>query len=247
MLFAHCTRARTYTPTRAVYVSDPAALLGSADQLAGELAARRIAVVIPYRLGPLFGDARLAPWIDALHARGIRVLAPVASKSRLDELVHFVGDHPSTWFDGLVTEYEFWNHRADRAAAFGELLALLGAMRTTEPAWSRGHTAQIGTYLGYPTAGEARQLAAAIDFAFLDYPVPGAGGAFDHVGRVAYAERWAQFAHVAEWPIFYATGEVDMRADLAREGLDGAEAHFLGDAKPLPAGFVYFTWEALPR
>jgi hypothetical protein len=242
-----CKHSLTYTPTRAVYISDPSPLLAAnADRFAGELAAHKISVVIAYKLGPLLGDPRLAGWIDALHVRGFRVLAPVASVHGLDELARFVGDHPTTWFDGLVTEYEFWNRKDDRDAAFAEMLALLKAMRAGEPAWSRGHPANVGAYLGYPTADEARQLAAAIDFAFLDYPVRQPAGAFQHVGRIHYAERWAAFANIPEWPIFYARGEVDMHAALASGGLDAAESQFIGDANPLPTGFVYFTWEALP-
>ncbi len=247
LALAACKHSVTYTATRAVYIGDPSPLLATnADRFAAELEARKISVVIAYKLGPSLGDPRLAGWIDALHARGFRVMAPVASVKRLDELSRFIGDHPTTWFDGLVTEYEFWNHKDDREAAFGEMLELLKAMRGGEPAWSRGHAANVGAYLGYPTRDEAHQLAAVIDFAFLDYPVRHPDGAFQHVGRVRYAERWAAFANVAEWPIFYARGEVDMRGALAAGGLDAAEAQFMGDANPLPTGFVYFTWEALP-
>jgi hypothetical protein len=243
-----CGHASAYTAERAVYVSDPTPLLADAEHFAGDLAAHRFGVVIAYKLGGLLGDARLAPWIDALHAHGLCVYAPISSAKRLDELNQFVGAHAGTYFDGLVTEFEYWNHKTDRAQTFAELLALLKAMRDSEPVWSHGHPAKLGTYLGYPTRDEAHQLAAAIDFAFLDYPVRTPVGAFAHVGRVAYADRWAMFAMLPEYPIFYSNGEVDMRAALAEpNGMTTAETEFEADAKPQPTGFVYFTWESLPK
>lgn len=113
-------------------------------------------------------------------------------------------------------------------------------------------------YLGYPTAAEAERLAHAIDFAFLDYSVRSAGGAWHHV-HARHGSMRARFAALARscvalWPIFYATGEVDMGAELARGGVDDADARFgadpnvdreLGGARL--GGFVYFTFEALPR
>jgi hypothetical protein len=243
-----CGHASAYTAERAVYVSDPTPLLGDADQFAGELAAHQFAVVIAYKLAALLGDSRLAPWIDKLHAHGLRVYAPIGGTKGLDGVNQFIAAHPGTYFDGLVTEYEFWNHKADRAQSFAELLALVKAMRDSEPTWSHGHPAKVGVYLGYPTHQEAHQLAPLIDFAFLNYSVKTAVGAFDHMGAVSYADRWALFAMLPEYPIFYSNGEVDMRASLAEtNGMTTAETLFEADAKPQPTGFVYFTWESLPK
>jgi hypothetical protein len=223
---AACAHPSTLAPPlerdRAVYISDPAPLLAHADAFAANLRSRHVAVVITYALGRLLATAEsrttLAAWIDGLHAHGVRVMAPIAGAKRLAELQTLISEHSSTWFDGLVTEFEFWNRKDDRAAAFAELVALVASMRASEPAWTHGHAGKVGVYLGRPTADEAHQLASTIGW----------------------------FATIPEYPIFYASGEVDMRAALATTGLDAAESRFIADAKPAPAGFVYFTWETLP-
>ena len=58
---------------------------------------------------------------------------------------------------------------------------------------------------------------------------------------------------VEVWPIFYATGEVDMAAALRASGIDAAEARFRDDLAADPelgdqhvTGFVYFTLDAMP-
>jgi hypothetical protein len=172
-------------------------------------------------------------------------------------LARLVEEHPRVWFDGLVTEHEYWN-RVDRAAALDELLALLATMRAQAAAWTvDGRSPAIGAYLGYPTAAEARRLAAAVDFVFLDYSVRTPARAWHHVhGRGGpLRERFAWFARagVDVWPIFYAAGEVDMQPALRAEGLAGAEARFREDlaadaelGERRVTGFVYFTVEALP-
>jgi hypothetical protein len=205
---AACAHPSTSAPRhereRAVYLADPAPLLAQADTFAANLRTRHVAVVIPYALGPLLATAEsrttLAAWIDVLHAHGLRVMAPVASAKRVAELQILTSEHGATWFDGLVTELEFWNRKDDRAAAFAELLALVASMRASEPAWTHGHAGTIGVYLGRPTADEAHQLARVIDFVFLDYSVKSPDGAFAHS---SYAERYGWFATIPEYPIFY--------------------------------------------
>jgi hypothetical protein len=65
--------------------------------------------------------------------------------------------------------------------------------------------------------------------------------------------RYAAFTSIECWPIFYASGEVDMRAALKSRGIAAAERTFVSavGADPdlsrfLPAGFAYFTFEAMP-
>jgi len=250
---------------RAVYVRDLGGLLANdaersrLDRLVRE---RRVTDVIPYGMGPLLatdgGRATLAAWIDEVHRGGGRVVAPVAGADRLDGLVRLRADHASAALDGLITEHEFWN-RPDRAAALDELLALLAAMRRVAPALGPGGRGiPIGAYLGYPTAAEAAELAAAVDFVFLDYSVRSPAGAWRHVHARGGALRrrfgWFAAAGVAVWPIFYAAGEVDMRRALVAGGVGEAERRFqadlAGDAEQAGrrvAGFAYFTVEALPE
>jgi hypothetical protein len=251
-------------PRRAAYVGDVVAVAtdrGARGRVVRLVRERRITDVIPYGMGTLLasaeGRAVLAAWIDEVHAAGGRVVAPVAGADRVRALALLVEEHPAVWFDGLVTEHEYWN-RVERAAALDELLALLATMRAQAAAWAvAGRSPAIGAYLGYPTAAEARRLAAAVDFVFLDYSVRTPARAWDHVhGRGGpLRERFAWFAGagVDVWPIFYAAGEVDMQAALRAEGAARAEARFrqdlaadaaLGDRRV--AGFVYFTVEAMP-
>ena len=132
------------------------------------------------------------------------------------------------------------------------ILVLVDDMRTTSRRWQRGHGGPppIGVYLGSPTIAEAARLASAIDFAFLDYSVRTPVGAWAR-GRDRFA--WFAQAGVQTWPIFYATGEVDMRAALVAGGPQRAEGQFAADLAADAeysgleiAGFVYFTFEAMP-
>lgn len=261
-----CRAPRVHlAPRRAAYVRDVVALAtdaGARSRVVRLVRERQMTDVIPYGMGTLLasaeGRAVLAAWIDEVHAAGGRVVAPVAGADRVRALAVLVDEHPAVWFDGLVTEREYWN-RVDRAAAFDELIALLATMRAQAAAWAVGGRSSlaVGAYLGYPTAAEAQRLAAAVDFVFLDYSVRSPARAWDHVhGRGGpLRERFAWFARsgVAVWPIFYAAGEVDMQPALRAEGVARAEARFhedlaadaeLGDRRV--AGFVYFTVEALP-
>ena len=275
-LVAACHRSPPPTPAagpepararRAVYVGDAAALLAAPAErarLTRLAASGRLTDVVPYRLGPLLSDAegraRIAAWFDELRGAGARVTVPIAGEDRLRALDVLVAEHAALRIDGLVTELEYWN-QTDRAGAFAALLELLGEMRRRAAAWQRaGDVVACGVYLGYPTAAEAERLAHAIDFAFLNYSVRSAGGAWHHV-HARHGSMRARFAalalargRVALWPIFYATGEVDMGAELARGGVDDAEARFRADLNAdrelggtRLGGFVYFTFEALPR
>lgn len=249
---------------RAMYVRDAAGLLGPEGgraHLSDLVAAGRVADVVPYGAGPLLatveGRVTLAGWIDELHRRGGHVIVPIAGAERLAELDRLIAEHPVIWIDGLVSEYEFWN-RADRAVALDELLGLLQAMRARGARWPQPIAPlRVGAYLGYPTAAEATRLAAALDFVFLDYTVAAPELAWGHVHATGgpLRDRFAWFASVGVevWPIFYATGEVDMRAALRSRGTSAAEARFRADLAADPdysglavAGFAYFTVEAMP-
>jgi hypothetical protein len=242
-----------------VYVRDAAALTsGEHRRLLRLVDSREVTDVAPYGLGPLLstraGRAAVAKRIDELHTHGARVIVPIAGADRLRALDLLAAEHPTTYVDALVTELEFWNRRDDRARAFEETMQLISEMR----AWARRarHVAEVGVYLGYPTRDEAARLAAAIDFAYLNYSVASPKRAWNHVhASSSLRARYAMFAgtRVALWPIFYATGEVDMRRALETSGVAGAEAAFIADqradrelASVAPAGFVYFTLEAMP-
>jgi hypothetical protein len=225
------------------------------------VARQRVTEVIPYRMAALLDRpatrTALSRWIDELHRGGIRVIAPIGGRDRIDALVVLIREHPEAWLDGMVTELEFWN-RADRSAALDEMLDLIVAMRAQAGAAGRaGHPARIGAYLGYPTVDVARRLASVIDFVYLDYSVTSPALAWSHArgdsGPLRNRFGWFSRAGVEVWPIFYATGEVDMAAALRASGLDAGEARFrqdlaadaeLGDQRV--TGFVYFTLDAMP-
>ena len=82
-----------------------------------------------------------------------------------------------------------------------------------------------------------------VDFVFVDASVSSPERAWPRV-RERFA--WFSAAHVAVWPIFYATGEVDMNAALRANGLAQAEARFRSDSSARAAGYAYFTFEATP-
>lgn len=222
---------------------------------------RAVTEVIPYNLGPMLSSLQeregLALWFDELHRHGARVIVPIAGHDRLRGLASMLAEHPDTWIDGMVTEVEFWN-RADRAIAFEELIALVADMRISATLWQHGGRAMpIGVYLGYPDQAESTRLAAAIDFAYVDYSVdaPARAWGWVHAKGGPLRQRFGRLAAagVEVWPIFYAAGEVDMVAALRADGTGAAEARFRADqtADPdfgrlAPAGFVYFTFEAMP-
>ena len=222
---------------------------------------KSVTEVIPYNLGPLLATIPqregLALWIDELHRHGARVIVPIAGHDRLRALATMLSEHPATWIDGMITEVEFWN-RPDRAIAFEELIALVADMRISATLWQHGGKAMpIGVYLGYPDQSESARLAAAIDFAYVDYSVDAPARAWSWVRGTTDSLRqrfgWLANAGVEMWPIFYAAGEVDMLAALRADGTGAAEARFRADLAADPelgrlaaAGFVYFTFEAMP-
>lgn len=260
-----CASHRAAPSRRAAYIDDVSAVVSNAEaraRLVYAVAQQRVTDVIPYKMAAMLyrpeTRTALARWIDELHRRGIRVIAPIAGRDRMDALAVLTREHPATWFDGMVTEFEFWN-RIDRRAALEEMLDLLVAMRARAAHAARaGHPVRVGAYLGYPTVDEARRLASAVDFVYLNYSVTSPALAWSHVRRDGGPLRsrfgWFSRAGVEVWPIFYATGEVDMAATLRASGIDAAEARFrqdlaadseLGDQHV--TGFVYFTLDAMPR
>ncbi len=268
MLFAcRCAPVVTPAPDRATprtaYVQDGAALIASPDARAAlveRIAGHQLSGVAPYQLAPLLVDAqgrtRIAGWIDEVHRAGAQVIVPVAGRDRIAALARVVAEHPGTWIDGVVTELEYWN-QPDRATGLTALVELLDALIAAGPALAPGRTLRIGAYLGYPTAPEAAELATRLDFVHLDYSVASPRDAWPHVHAKGgpLRERYAWFAQagVEVWPIFYATGEVDMAASLTTLGLAGVEARFRADLAADPAygqlaatGFAYFTLEAVP-
>ena len=247
-----------------MYVRDAALLTTtppSRARLDRLLDQRAVTDVIPYNLGPLLATIPqregLALWIDELHRHGARVIVPVAGHDRLRALATMLAEHPRTWIDGMVTEVEFWN-RPDRTIAFEELIALVADMRISAALWQHGGRAlPIGVYLGYPDATESVRLAAAIDFAYVDYSVdaPARAWTWVHAKGGPLRQRYGRLASagVDVWPIFYAAGEVDMLAALRADGTGAAEARFSADlaadpdfSRLAPTGFVYFTFEAMP-
>jgi hypothetical protein len=251
---AHAAPAR-----RAMYVQD-APHLTPADRARLDRLLDRQAItdVIPYNLAPWLDtiDHRslAAAWIDDLHHHGARVIIPIAGHDRLRSFDILLAEHPHTWVDGMVSELEYWNRPdAERAAAFDELTSLVSDMRLQAVRWQHGPGGDlpVGVYLGSPTLPEAVELASSIDFAFLDYSVRTPVGAWSR-GRDRFA--WFAEAGVHAWPIFYATGEVDMRPTLAAAGPRAAEQQFESDLAGDPeygalevGGFVYFTFEAMPE
>lgn len=261
---AACASHRAVSSRRAAYIGDVSAVVSSAEaqaRLVRAMARHHVTEVIPYKMAAMLDSpgqrAALARWIDELHRRGVRVIAPIAGRDRLDALAVLTREHPASWLDGMVTELEFWN-RADRQAALAEALDLLAAMRArAAPTGRAGHPARVGAYLGYPTGDDARQLATAVDFVFLDYSVTRPELAWSAVrgdsGPLRTRFGWFSRAGVEVWPIFYATGEVDMAAALRASGIDAAEARFRDDLAADPelgdqhvTGFVYFTLDAMP-
>ncbi len=251
-----CRETRARPQRRAVYVQDPTVLMTSGpghDRLLALVDSRTISDVVPYGLGPLLesaaGRAVLAMWIADLHAHGARVIVPIAHPSRLVSFDALFREQPAAFVDGVITELEFWN-ADDRAAAFATMLSLVGEMRARATKWSN-RALQVGAYLGYPTEIEAARLTPMLDFVFLNYSVSTPERAWPKTYATgSLRTRYAAFEAIERWPIFYATGEVDMKASLTARGLASAEQVFVRDSKRdqarAPEGFAYFTFEALP-
>lgn len=254
--------ARVQTP-RAVYVADTPTLIADPTaraRLTAAIAAHTYTEVIPYKLGALLGSvtsrAALAGWIEEIQGAGGAVTAPIAGRDRIDAIAKLVAEQ-AVHLDGLVTELEFWN-RDDRTVAFAEMLALLDAMRAHTTDWAAPRKPlTISAYLGYPSAGEAAQLAGRVDRVLLNYSVRSPAEAWSSGSRrmVSLRRRFETFARlgVAIWPIFYSTGEVDMRATLRAKGTAASEAAFRDGLATQPdlastaiPGFAYFTFEAMP-
>lgn len=251
-----CRESQANPQRRAVYVQDPTALMASnaaRQRLIGLIDSRAVSDVVPYGLGPLLenpsGRAIVAMWIDDLHAHGARVIAPIANASRLVAFDAVFREHPASYLDGVITEFEFWNSE-ERSTAFDTMLALVAEMRSRRGTWAN-RALRVGAYLGRPTASEAARLATQLDFVFLDYSVTAPDRAWAKTyPSGSLRDRYRAFAAIERWPIFYATGEVDMRATLRAHGLVAAEQVFVRDSgrdheRP-PEGFAYFTFEALP-
>lgn len=247
-----CASAQTgpqFPDRRAAYIRD----FATVTELDVRLARNGVTDVILYGLGPMLDRPDLAPAIARLRSRGIRVLAPVAGLDRLATLVAFAR-RTGVRFDGLVTEHEFWN-RSDRETAFRETEALLVGMRAQLFAWGASG-ARVGAYLGYPTEAESARLVELVDFVYANYPVRDPALAYRHIHRgVPLRDRLARFAkaRITVWPIFYASGEVDMRGALVQQGLANVEATFRAaqsadaELRDVPvSGFVYFTIESMP-
>ncbi len=254
--------ARVQTP-RAAYVADTPTLIADPTaraRLTAAIAAHTYTEVIPYKLGALLGSvtsrAALAGWIEEIQDAGGAVTVPIAGTDRIDAVAKLVAEQ-SIHLDGLVTELEFWN-RDDRTVAFAEMLALLDAMRAHTVDWgSPRKPLVISAYLGYPSAAEAAQLAARVDRVLLNYSVRSPADPWSSKTRrmLVLRRRFEMFAglDVAIWPIFYSTGEVDMRATLRAKGTVAVEAAFRDGlatqpdlAKTAVPGFAYFTLEAMP-
>jgi len=223
------------------------------DRLLALVDSRTISDVVPYGLGPLLenaaGRAIIATWIADLHAHGARVVVPIAGASRLVSFDVLFREQPAAFVDGVITELEFWNAE-DRAAAFATMLSLVGEMRARATTWSN-RALRVGAYLGYPTENEAAQLVTALDFVFLNYSVTTPERAWlKTYATGSLRTRYAAFGAIERWPIFYATGEVDMKASLRSRGLASVEHVFIRDSERdrarAPEGFAYFTFEALP-
>ncbi len=245
-------------PRRAVYVTDPTSLTVDGPARRDFLALidqKAITDVVPYGLGGLLegrdGRRVLASWIDDLRARGARVIVPVASGRRLGALDVLFREHASTSIDGVITELEYWNATTDsRTAAFEAFTSLLGEMRARRSSWAHP-SLRVGAYLGYPTPAEASAIVALVDFVFLSYAVntPESAWSKTFATRGSLRARYAAFRQIERWPIFYARGEVVMKAAQTTRGRAVAERVFLRDSRReregAPAGFAYFTLEAM--
>jgi len=270
---AHPGRAADVAARRGLYIADTPALLGDETGAPALIRfARRDAIdrIVFYGLGTVFAtpalETRLAALIVELRAAGVTAIgAPIAAASRVDEVLAYDRRHPEARFDLLVTELEYWN-RCDRPATeaasvvrdcFAPMDELLAAMRAAAAAEAaRGAPVRVGAYLGYPTAAEARRIAARADHVLLNYAVTTPSRPHVHVhprgGPSRQRLRWLADAGLEVWPIFYARGEVDMAGWLARHGLAAAEAAFRDDVAADPdladvriGGFQYFPYEAL--
>jgi hypothetical protein len=256
-----CTPYAVAEPTRrAMYVQNPTALTSdraARKRLYAQLESRAVCDIVPYGLGPLLetaaGRTILAALLDDLHAHGARVIAPIASIRRLASFDDLFREHPAVFVDGVITESEYWN-ASDRTAAFDTFTALLAEMRGRTSTWNN-RALQVGAYLGYPTATEAAAIATQVDFVYLNYAVSSPDHAWTKTfaTRGSLRARYAAFTQVERWPIFYATGEVDMRASLKTRGLAAAERTFTSAvaadpelSRYAPTGFAYFTFETMP-
>jgi hypothetical protein len=217
---------------RATYIRDAPALMADPVErakLSQLVHDHEISVVIPYSLAKA-DPLALRDWFDEIRRNGGRVIVPIAGADRLTALA-------GTRVDGFISEFEYWN-QPNRP--LDDLMTLLAQMRAFD---NHGYPFTVGAYLGSPTEAEATRLATAVDFVFVDASVSSPDRAWS---RVRNRFEWFHNAHVAVWPIFYATGEVDMNAALQAKGIAGAEAQFKLDSGGRNAGFAYFTFEATP-
>ena len=220
------------TTLRATYIRDTATLVADPVErakLSQLVRDREISVVVPYGLAHVAPDAQHA-WFEEIHRAGGRVIVPIAGA---DRLVALAGER----VDGFISELEYWNQPA---RPLDDLLALVASMRAFD---NHGRPFVVGVYVGSPTQAEAARIASVVDFVFVDASVSSPERAWPRV-RERFA--WFSAAHVAVWPIFYATGEVDMNAALRASGLAQAEARFRSDSSARAAGYAYFTFEATP-
>jgi len=190
--------------------------------------------------------------LSALRASGVReVWIPVAGERRVERLATFVREHPALVFDGLVTEFEYWNRcdsrsgeevRPDCFPAFRSLVASMRALASTR-AW------KVGAYLGLPTRDEATWIAANVDFVLLDFPGVDVTRAAQGSGNRAEArrKRLSWFSSVPRWPILYARGELPFSASTMRRGLPSIERAFSNELGLALPGVFWFADDALAR
>jgi hypothetical protein len=215
------------------------------------------------------GEGRLRRFIERARAHGIRSLgAPVGWNGELHSLAAYMRANPGASFDELVTEIEYWNEcdsppDADRGATrpcFEPLRAMLEDMAALrEELVHDGHpSVRLAAYLGWPSAEEARVVAALADRVLLHCEQADPDLAYDHSGTARGASsrgRLRDLAGRAEvWPIFYARGETNMGAWIGAHGIDVGEEIWItrltDEREPWACalrvgGFTYFDHRGL--
>lgn len=256
---------------RAFYVSGAEQLVGDANQeseLLDFAVREHVTALILYGAHTLVGErpADLSSFIRRARAAGVtELLAPVGGIDGALSIIDFVADRGGAGdgaFDGLVTEYEFWN-----GAGFGEYLEIISEGERAR----RDHGLTLSTYLGRFDAPQIAAIRDRVDRVLLHVysNTPDNALAHGEERMRLLSEGWHRPVEV--WPIFSAEEEGDARArcdgspdrknfsgDYLGEqrfvpggALEAAEQHFLRDYRRagetyrnglLLSGFAYYHY-----
>jgi len=236
-----------HTETR---LDDPAGIAALRAQVVAA-GANQVALYRLHTILPEAGrTARLRELIRQLHANGVaRVFAVVGGLADVARVGGYLAASasPGDRFDGVLSEFEFWNPDMP----FADYLGLLSAMRDL----ASQHTLLVATYLGWFDAREAAAITARVDLVLLHAYRSTPAIAYDYLVERLELLAGASDHPVEVWPIFSAEcdfmgGWLGGQASSGADPLETAEQTLLGDFRGdlrtmrngiRMAGFAWFT------